>query len=158
MKALLSKLFGVGTPKHRPHAPYVDPNVPFVVNIFDDRVVVHRPDGQREELEWDSLERVVVRVSDRAPWAGTPWLILAGDAQSQQGCVVPMTAANHDALLERLQQLPGFHQQKLENAMRDAAAGKTRTDANLWKRGEAQAVHADARPQQEASHDPSGQP
>ena len=98
MKALLSKLFGVGTPKHRSTVHPVDPTQPFVVNLYDDRLVVHRPDGQREELAWDALERVVVRVSDRAPWTGTPWLILAGDAQSQQGCVVPMTAANHDAL------------------------------------------------------------
>ncbi|PLQ02331.1 hypothetical protein [Cupriavidus pauculus] len=154
MKALLSKLFGVGVPKHRSTVHPVDPNQPFVVNLYDDHLVVHRPDGQREELSWDSLERVVVRVSDRAPWAGTPWLILAGDADSQQGCVVPMTAANHDALVERLQQLPGFNQQKLDNAMRDAAAGKSRTDANLWKRGSAEAAPV----QEEASHDASGQP
>jgi hypothetical protein len=157
MKTLLSKLFGVGTPKHRSTVHPVDPNQPFVVNLYDDRLVVHRPDGQREELAWDALERVVVRVSDRAPWAGTPWLILAGDAQSQQGCVVPMTAANHDALVQRLRQLPGFHQQKLDNAMRDAAAGKARTDANLWKRG--QTAAADTAPaQEEANHDAAGQP
>src|SRR5204863_236103 len=103
MKALLSKLFGTGVTKtHTTRA--VDPNEPFVINIYDDRVVVHRPDGQREELAWDALEKVVVRVSDRAPWAGTAWLILAGDAASQQGCVVPMTAANHEALVRRLQE------------------------------------------------------
>ena len=58
------------------------------------------------------------------------------------------------ALVERLQQLPGFSQQKLDNAMRDAAAGKSRTDANLWKRGAAEATPV----QEEASHDASGQP
>jgi hypothetical protein len=98
-------------------------------------VVVHRPDGQREELEWDVLERVVVRVSDRAPWTGTAWLILAGAADSGKGCVVPLNAANHAALLERLQALPGFNQQKLDNALRDAAAGKSRSDAICWKSG-----------------------
>ncbi len=155
MKALLSKLFGTGVTKTHTHATRaVDPNVPFVVNLYDDRVVVHRPDGQREELAWDALEKVVVRVSDRAPWVGTAWLILAGDAASQQGCVVPMTAANHEALVQRLQELPGFHQQKLDNAMRDAAAGKSRTDANLWKRSEAEAL---ARQGEEASHDAAGQ-
>ncbi|RZT43104.1 hypothetical protein [Cupriavidus agavae] len=157
MKALLSRLFNTGTTRHRTAVPQVDPNQPFVVNLYDDRLVVHRPDGQREELAWDALERVVIRVSDREPWAGKPWLILAGDAESQQGCVVPMAAANFDALLQRLQQLPGFHQQKLDNAMRDAGAGKTRTDANLWKRGEA--APAAAAPAQEApSHDTAGQP
>ncbi|KWR87326.1 hypothetical protein [Cupriavidus sp. IDO] len=112
-----------------------DPSEPFVVNLYDDRVVVHRPDGQREELEWDVLKRVVVRVSDRAPWTGTAWLILAGAADSAKGCVVPLNAANHAALLERLQALPDFNQQKLDNALRDAAAGKSRSDAICWKRG-----------------------
>lgn len=153
MKALLSRLFGIGTTKHRSTPHPVDPNQPFVVNLYDDRVVVHRPDGQREELAWDALERVVVRVTNRGPWSGTPWLILVGDAASQQGCVVPMSAANTDALVQRLQQLPGFHQQKLDNAMRDAAAGKSRTDANLWKRGEAAAPE-----QEEANHDAPSQP
>ncbi len=153
MKALLSKLFGTCVTKtHTTRA--VDPNEPFVINIYDDRVVVHRPDGQREELAWDALEKVVVRVSDRAPWAGTAWLILAGDAASQQGCVVPMTAANHEALVRRLQELPGFHQQKLDNAMRDATSGKSRTDANLWKRSEAE---AQARKDEETSHDAANQ-
>lgn len=110
---------------------------PFVINLYDDRAVVHRPDGQREEIAWDALERVVVRVSDRAPWAGTAWLILAGDTGSKQGCVVPLDAANHDALVAHLRTLPGFNQQKLVNALRDAAAGRSRTDANLWKRGDA---------------------
>ncbi|MDQ0143714.1 hypothetical protein [Cupriavidus necator] len=123
-----------------------DPTEPFIVNLYDDRVVVHRPDGQREEIAWRVLERVVVRVSDRAPWAGTPWLILIGEPGSGQGCVVPFDAANHAALLEQLRALPGFNQQKLDNALRDAAARKSRSDAICWKRGtEAQGggTHAD---------------
>jgi hypothetical protein len=54
----------------------------------------------------------------------------------------------------RLQELPGFHQQKLDNAMRDATLGKSRTDANLWKRSEAE---AQARKDEEASHDAASQ-
>ncbi|WP_441619064.1 hypothetical protein [Cupriavidus sp. RAF12] len=146
---------GGGTPAAR----RVDPNVPFVINMFDDHVVVHRPDGQREEISWDALERVVVRVSDRAPWAGTAWLILAGDAASQQGCVVPLDAANHDSLVERLQALPDFNQQKLDNAMRDAAAGRSRSDAILWKRAAASTEAATPAPgaREEPSHDSAGQ-
>lgn len=121
---------------------------PFIVNLFDDdNVVVHRPDGQREELALDRLDRVVVRVSNREPWAGPAWLILAGivdDEGHQQGCVVPLDAMNHEALLARLQALPGFSQQKLDNALRDARMGKSRSDAILWKRGAA--VTDDARP------------
>ncbi len=130
----------------------VVPGEPFVINLYDDRLVVHRPDGQREELAWDALERVIVRVSDRAPWAGPAWLILAGDAESKQGCVAPLDAANGDALVAHLQALPGFHQQKLDNALRDAAAGKSRTDAVLWKRIAADKADT-AQPGEEAPDD-----
>ncbi|CAG9174679.1 hypothetical protein CURE108131_21560 [Cupriavidus respiraculi] len=115
-----------------------EPTGPFIVNLIDDSVVVHRPDGQREEVALDQLDRLVVRVSNREPWAGPAWLILAGivDEQGhQQGCVVPLDAMNHEALLARLQALPGFNQQKLDNALRDARQGKSRSDAILWKRG-----------------------
>jgi hypothetical protein len=123
---------GTGTRTGSARRP--DPSDPFIINLYEDRVVVHRPDGQREELAWQVLERVVVRVSDRAPWAGTAWLILIGAADSGQGCVVPLNAANHAALVERLQALPGFNVHKLDNALRDAAAGKSRSDAICWKR------------------------
>ncbi|QYY32097.1 MULTISPECIES: hypothetical protein [Cupriavidus] len=133
----LRRLFpgNTGTPHNPPVKRHVDPSEPFVINLYDDRVVVHRPDGQREEVMWDTLERVVVRVSNAAPWAGKVWLILIGAADSGQGCVTPMDAANATALLERLQALPGFNQQKLDNALRDASAGKSRSDAVCWKRG-----------------------
>jgi len=147
MKTLLRKLFSGGGTQHthssKPAAArQVVPGEPFVINLYDDRLVVHRPDGQREELAWDALERVIVRVSDRAPWTGAAWLILAGDAESKQGCVAPLDAANGDALVAHLQALRGFHQQKLDNALRDAAAGKSRTDAVLWKRAAANAANA----------------
>ncbi|AOY91752.1 hypothetical protein BKK79_08025 [Cupriavidus sp. USMAA2-4] len=136
--------------------PQATPDEPFVINLFEDRAVVHRPDGQREEVTWDALERVVIRVSDRAPWNGALWLILVGAADSGQGCVVPAAAVNYGALLARLQALPGFDQHKLDNARRDADAGKSRSDAICWKRG-AGAEHpaSDASP---PPHDEAGKP
>lgn len=134
----LRKILPAGERTPASRARSVDPAQPFVINLYDDRLVVHRPDGQREELEWDVIERVVVRVSNREPWAGKAWLILVGDPDADgapRGCVVPLDAANHAALVERLQAFPGFNQQKLDNALSDAAAGKHRTDANCWKRG-----------------------
>ncbi|WP_420995972.1 hypothetical protein ACKI2N_003995 [Cupriavidus sp. 30B13] len=152
----LRKVLPGGSRAHAPRARSYDPSQPFVINLYDDRVVVHRPDGQREEVEWDALERVVVRVSDREPWAGNAWLILVGDAAegAPQGCVVPMNAVNHAALVERLQALPGFSQPKLDNALRDAAAGKHRTDANLWKRGAQAGPAADDAGEAGGTHEP----
>ncbi len=126
-----------GTAHNAPVKRRVDPTEPFVINLYEDCVVVHRPDGQREEITWEALDRVVVRVSKAAPWSGKVWLILIGAPESGQGCVTPMDAANANALLERLQALPGFNQQKLDNALRDAEAGKSRSDAICWKRGAA---------------------
>ncbi|PWK38476.1 hypothetical protein [Cupriavidus plantarum] len=148
-----------------PSTRRADAGEPFVINLYDDRAVVHRPDGQREEVSWDALERVIVRVSDRAPWAGTAWLILVGDGDSKQGCVVPLDAANHDALLTHLRAMPGFNEQKLDNALRDAEAGRARSDAILWKRSdaeraEAERAEAERAPARQAGdhHDPAANP
>jgi len=142
MMSWLRKLLSGGRPAAA--APKAVPDQPFVINLFDDRAVVHRPDGQREEVAWDMLERVVVRVSDRAPWRGMLWLILVGAPASGQGCVVPGSAVNYASLLARLQALPGFDQQKLDKALRDAQAGKARSDAICWKRGSASDVSEDS--------------
>lgn len=118
---------------------------PFVVNLYDDRLVVHRPDGHREEVEWTQLDRVVVRVTNSGPWAGT-WLILPGVVEGDgkpYGCVIPAEAVNYGEVLAHLQAMPGFDQQKYENAMRDARAGKSRSDAICWKRGAAPAAGSD---------------
>src|SRR5262249_27066042 len=61
--------FGGGTARTAPAAQRPESGDPFVINLYDDRAVVHRPDGLREEITWDVLERVIVRVSNRAPWA-----------------------------------------------------------------------------------------
>ncbi len=160
MISWLRKILPSGERPQTSRARAVDPAQPFVVNLYDDRLVVHRPDGQREELEWDVIERVVVRVSNREPWAGKAWLIRVGDPKADgtpRGCVVPLDAANHAALVERLQAFPGFNQQKLDNALSDAAAGKHRTDANCWKRG---ALPVDSGAMGDASNDsnPVAQP
>jgi len=65
--------------------------------------------------------------------------------------VVPMDAANGAELVVRLQALPGFSQQKLDNALRDAAAGKSRSDAICWKRG---ALATEPAPDQQADGGP----
>ena len=145
MVSWLRKLFGGADGNTTASRAQVEPDQPFIVNLFDDRLVVHRPDGQREELEWQALERVVARVSRRAPWTGKAWLILVGEERPdgrQQGCVAPLDAVNHEALLARLRALPGFDQAMLDNAMRDARNGRTREDVVCWQRGEAEASDA----------------
>lgn len=142
MTGWLRRLFGNG--EARDEAATGDGKVPaaepFIVNLFDDRVVVHRPDGQREELEWQALSQVVVRASSRAPWSGKAWAILIGDGAADgrpRGCVAPLDAINHEALVARLTALPGFDHAALEHAMRDARNGRARADAVCWQRSDA---------------------
>ncbi|MCD9122867.1 hypothetical protein [Cupriavidus sp. UGS-1] len=147
MVSWLRKLFGSADNNATASRTQTEPEQPFIVNLFDDRVVVHRPDGQREELEWRALERVVARVSRRAPWTGRAWLILVGEERPdgrQQGCVTPLDAVNHEALLSRLRALPGFDQALLDNALRDARNGRTREDVVCWQRGDAAVSGANA--------------
>lgn len=158
MVSWLRKLFGGADGNTTVSSTQSEPEQPFIVNLFDDRVVVHRPDGQREELEWQALERVVARVSRRAPWTGKAWLILVGEERPdgrQQGCVTPLDAVNHEALLARLRALPGFNQAMLANAMRDARNGRTREDAVCWQRGEAEASDAGRADAGGANDDPA---
>jgi hypothetical protein len=110
---------------------------PFVVNVFDDTVVVHRADGAREELAWTALDSVILRVSREPAWAGKLWLILAGRKSEkgfEGGCVIPSDAINFDQVLARLQAMPGFDQRALDGAQRDLAAGKARRDTTAWRR------------------------
>lgn len=138
MTGWLRRLLGGGADTRADAAPAAEPAQPFIVNLFDDRVVVHRPDGAREEVEWQRLSRVVVRVTNRGPWAGKAWLILIGDEGAdgrQQGCVAPLDAMNHEALVERLAALPGFERAPLDRASRAARTGGHRDDALCWQRG-----------------------
>ncbi|KAA0182208.1 hypothetical protein FX016_04905 [Cupriavidus gilardii] len=138
MVSWLRKLFGGADDNTTASRTQAEPEQPFIVNLFDDRLVVHRPDGQREEVEWQALERVVARVSRRAPWTGKAWLILIGEERPdgrQQGCVTPLDAVNHEALLARLRAMPGFDQTLLDNALRDARNGRAREDVVCWQRG-----------------------
>lgn len=148
----IRKLFGKTSPGTGEQAP----PQPFIVNVFDDCVVVHRPDGQREEVQWERLTSVVVRVSSRAPWTGRPWLILPGDVGHdgrQQGCVTPFDAMNFDTLLARLQALPGFDQAALDQALRDARAGNSRPDAVCWERTRADEAPAQPAHGQQPAHE-----
>jgi hypothetical protein len=117
-----------------PSQTEIDPNAPFIVSMHEDRVVVHLPNGKREEVEWSKLEKIVVRNTNEGTWANDSWLILIGTKKSKQGCVVPRRADNFSALLERVQALPGFDLDTCQRVM-----AETSPDAVCWERGKATA-------------------
>ncbi|TMS56471.1 hypothetical protein MW7_015375 [Imbroritus primus] len=144
MLSFLQRLFGAGRRDSQTTSgtagsadAAVDPNAPFIASLHDDRVVVHLPNGKREEVEWDKLETVVVRHMNEGSWADESWLILVGTKKSRQGCVVPAHAENFAALLERVRALPGFDTEACERTL--ATPGP---DTVCWERGKSSAAQA----------------
>ena len=93
----------------------MQPEAAFVVKLTDEGVKCHRPDGKIESVTWDDLQGVLIETNDQGPIGTDVYWILAG---KRSGCVIPQGATGEDALLGRLQALPGFDNQALIDAMR----------------------------------------
>ncbi|MCA9075570.1 MAG: hypothetical protein KDA93_11095 [Planctomycetaceae bacterium] len=111
MFGILRRLFGNGGDRQR-----LQPEASFVVTCDEESVVCQRPNGDKKQVRWDDLRAVLIETNDTGPW-GTDvyWLLVGRDAQS--GCVVPQGATGEEALLTQLQQLPGFDNEALIEAM-----------------------------------------
>ena len=95
------------------------------MTVWIDEVGVRRrlPDGGLEEVRWDELERVTLLTTDEDPGVDDVFLVLQGVGGT--GCVVPSQDPASDALLARLQQLPGFDNEALKRAMIDTESSRT---------------------------------
>ena len=102
----------------------------FVVGVSDARISCSRPDQKVESVTWDDLQCVEVVNTDEGPFLPDVFWILHG---SHDRCVIPQGATGEKQLLERIQQLPGFDNQALINAM-----GVTTNKRSLcWRRPKA---------------------
>lgn len=72
-------------------------------------------DGSEESIAWSDLAAVVVRVIPEGPWKEDVFLMLA--AADGTGTAVPSGDPAADALIERLQTLPGFDHDLFVEAM-----------------------------------------
>jgi hypothetical protein len=97
---------------------------------FDDQGVTRTfVDGRTERVRWDELQTVLIVTTDEGPWSDDVFWMLVG-ADGRSGCAVPQGVEGSSELLERLQQLPGF-----DNAAVIQAMGSTE-NANFvcWRR------------------------
>lgn len=86
----------------------------FTVTLDEEWCTCTRPDGQKEAVRWDQLEEVLLVTTDQGPLEPDVfWVLSAGET----GVVVPQGATGERALLERLQQLPGFDSRPVIAAM-----------------------------------------
>lgn len=85
------------------------------VSVDDIGVRRQLADGSEESVTWAELSAVVVRVIPEGPWNEDVFLMLAG--ANGNGTAVPSGDPAADALIERLQSLPGFDNDKFVEAM-----------------------------------------
>ncbi|WP_216215504.1 hypothetical protein [Amycolatopsis aidingensis] len=101
------------------------------VRVDDTGVRRQLADGSEESVTWSDLSAVVIRVIPEGPWDEDVFFMLAGSDGA--GTAVPSGDPAADALLERLQMLPGFDHDKFVEAMT--------TDADeayvVWKASDA---------------------
>jgi hypothetical protein len=88
------------------------------------------PDGKREAVGWEDLSAVEVVTTAAGPFVGGACWVLRG---SRGSCRVPHEADGRNALLERLQQLPGFDDSAVTSAMSSTASACF----SCWQRGQA---------------------
>ena len=99
------------------------------VSVDDTGVRRQLADGSEESVTWAELSSVVIRVIPEWPWQEDVFLMLAG--ANGNGTAIPSGDPAADAVIERLQTLPGFDNDKFVEAMT--------TDADeayvVWKAG-----------------------
>ena len=96
----------------------MQPEAAFVVNVTDEGVASRRPNGYIEAVTWTDLRAVLIETNDEGPIGPDVFWILVW---RQGGCVIPQGATGEDALLIRLQALPGFDNDALIAAMSSTA-------------------------------------
>jgi len=93
----------------------------WAVTISDGDITCMRPDGKVESVPWDDLELVAIITTDDGPLLPDVFWLLKG---SVSGCIVPLGAAGADAMLQKLQALPGFDNEAVVQAMSSATSNR----------------------------------
>jgi hypothetical protein len=106
------------------------PARPAAVSFDETAVCCERSDGLVESVQWSDLQEVYLLTTDAGPRMDDVFWVLSGTAS---GCVVPSEAVGAAELIARLQQLPGFD----NRAVIDAMASMERRQFLCWQRGEA---------------------
>ena len=96
---------------------------PFGRVEFDDHSVRYQhPDGEILSIAWDEVDEVGIVRTDEGPMSDDLFFTLT-TADRQRGCAVPQSATGTDALVARLEDLPGFSHRSLTDAMGSTSSG-----------------------------------
>src|SRR5882724_2816668 len=86
----------------------------WLVSVDDIRVICKRPNGTIDSLEWSDLKLVGIETTDEGPAAADVFWYLIGE---ESGCLIPLGATGENALINKLQALPGFNNEAFAEAM-----------------------------------------
>lgn len=91
--------------------------------VFDgERVTMLVRDGDTQTVQWADLIEVGILTTDEGPAADdVMWMLLGTDGQ---GCAIPSDLEGMEQLLHRLQQLPGFNNDAVIEAMGSTSNAK----------------------------------
>lgn len=87
------------------------------------------PDGTIQSITWDEVEEIGVVRTDEGPVSDDLFFTLTS-ANREKGCAIPQSAAGMDALIVHLEDLPGFNNIALGQAM----GSTTNAVFELWQR------------------------
>ena len=90
------------------------PECDFIVTVDERGVECKRPNGDVEFVPWDDLRGVTIRTTDQGPAVADVFWVLVGE---KGGCMIPQGATGEEVLMQRLQQLPGFNNEAVIQAM-----------------------------------------
>ena len=88
----------------------------YIVTVDEKEIRCLRPSGETESVAWDDLDSVIVETNDTGPWGMDVWWLLLG-VNGASGCSIPQGATGDQALLRKLQALPGFDNEQFIAAM-----------------------------------------
>jgi hypothetical protein len=97
---------------------------------FDDTTIRRRPArGKVESITWDELASIDIVTTDEGPHLDDVFWVL-GDRDGSRGCAIVGDAVGFEALLPRLQALPGFD----NGAVIQAMGSTSNARVAVWRR------------------------
>jgi hypothetical protein len=93
------------------------------VDLTEDLITFHHPDGKSQQVIISDLTEVGILTTDEGPFVEDVFFMLIGES-TERGCAIPQGATGVDTLLERLQSLQGFDNEKLIEAMGSTSNNK----------------------------------
>lgn len=104
------------------------PECLIIVSTVDDSIEVKHPDGRIERIPFADLGEVRIETNDAGPWAADVWWMLL-DKSARVAASFPGGATGESTAVTRLQELPGFDDQMLIQAMASTSVARF----SCWK-------------------------